>query len=377
MKKKLVLGITASASTILIKGQMQFFTEQGYNTYLLAPKDDRTLKYCLDEGGTLLPITIKRDISLLNDLSSLAQIIKHFKRISPDIINIGTPKVSLLGMLAAKITGVPLKIYTCRGFRFEHETGLKRKILISMERISGFFANKIICISPSVEKLSHSLSIFPKNKTIVIKKGSSNGIDIQRFNREIISEYSVIKLKKELSIEGKFVFGFVGRLVDRKGISEIYHVFNDLHKINSNLRFLFVGGIEIEQVSDKNLVKRIKNHPGIIYVGPQDDVPLYLTLMDVFVLPAWWEGFGNVLVQAAAMGLPVISTNATGCMDAVSNGYNGVLIQPKSIEELSNAMIRLYNDEELRNFYGRNGVIWAKNFDSKSIWHELNNLYNQ
>ena len=373
--KKIVIGITASVSTILIKGQMRYFTDQGYDTYLLAPQDERTINYCKEEGGTLLPIEIERDISVFKDVSSLKQIISHFKRIKPDVVNVGTPKVGLLGMTAAKLTGVPRRIYTCRGFRFEHETGVKKNILVAMERLSGRFAHKVICISPSVESLAHKLNIFSKDKTVVIRKGSSNGIEISRFSQEKVSPQATADLKKQLDVEGKFVYGFVGRLVDRKGITEIYKAFDELYKSNQNIRFIFVGGIEKEQIADKTLLGKIENHPGILYVGPQHDVPLYLSLMDVFVLPAWWEGFGNVLVQAAAMGLPVISARATGCRDAVSDGYNGMLITPKSVKELIDAMQLFYNDSALRERYGKNGIEWAKNFDSIAIWQGMEELY--
>jgi len=97
--------------------------------------------------------------------------------------------------------------------------------------------------------------------------------------------------------------------------------------------------------------------------------------MDVFVLPAWWEGFGNVLVQAAAMGVPVISTTGTGTVDAVSDGYNGTLVPVKDVESLKIAMEKLLIDHELRANYGRNGMEWAKNFDNKIIWEGLEKLY--
>ncbi len=374
-KKKIVIGITASASTILIKGQMKHFADQGYDVYLIAPEDQRTIDYCRDEGGTLLPVTIERDISIMKDLSSLRQVLRHFRKVKPDVVNVGTPKIGLLGMVAAKLTGVPVRIYTCRGFRFEHEHGFKKKILVMMESMSGRCAQKIICISPSLERLSHELGVFAKSKTVVINKGSSNGIDIARFSPDKVSAERTQALKRELGLDGKFVYGFVGRLVDRKGITETYQAFNDLYNANQNLRFIFVGGIEQEQIADKTLIDKIKTHPGMMYLGPQQDVPLYLSLMDVFVLPAWWEGFGNVLVQAAAMGVPVISTKATGCRDAVSDGYNGMLIEPKNVPALKDAMTLLYNDDGLREKYGRNGVEWAKNFDSVAIWEAMKKLY--
>lgn len=374
-KKKLVVGITAEGSVNLLLGQLAYFKERGYETYLMAPFSERSELFCRTEGCEHLVINIAREISLWKDLKTLWQIYKIFKKVKPDIVNLGTPKVSLLGMIAARFLGIRNRIYTCRGFRFEHETGVKRMVLIAMERITGFFADKIICISPSVEKLSHSQFIFSKKKTTVFKKGSSNGIDIKRFSHGNVPQQHIDKLKKELGIEDKFVFGFVGRLVDRKGIAEIYQAFSQLYSTNPSLRFLFVGSFENDQVTDKELQGKIINHPGILYVGPQFDVPLYLMLMDVFVLPAWWEGFGNVLVQAAAIGLPVISTKATGCIDAVSDGYNGILVKPKSLGELRDAMLLLYNDSNLRDVLGKNGIEWAKNFESRTIWSEMEKLY--
>ena len=97
--------------------------------------------------------------------------------------------------------------------------------------------------------------------------------------------------------------------------------------------------------------------------------------MDVFVLPAWWEGFGNVLVQAAAMGIPVISTTGTGTIDAVSDRFNGILIPVKDKKKLHEAMSKLAEDESLRQQFGANGLVWAKNFNREMIWQELHKIY--
>jgi glycosyltransferase involved in cell wall biosynthesis len=100
-----------------------------------------------------------------------------------------------------------------------------------------------------------------------------------------------------------------------------------------------------------------------------------MQLFDIFVLPAWWEGFGNVLVQAAAMGVPVISTLGTGTIDAVDNGVNGVLVPVKDESALYNAMKQLGNDSKLRKQYGINGQEWAQNFDRNTIWSGMHQIY--
>lgn len=326
--KKLIIGITAPGSVILLEGQLKYFRELGYTTYLLAPSHEKVTAYCAAEGCIHLPVEIEREISLLKDLRSFFQILRHFRKVKPDIVNLGTPKVSLLGMVAARLLGIRRRIYTCRGYRFEHEKGFKKALLVTMERITALYAQDVICISGSVRTFGLKNKLFPARKAVVINKGSSNGIPLKRFDPAGISNESTIILKQQLGLEGYFVFGYVGRLVDRKGINELFAAFQELYAANERLKILYVGSPEFGQIADKTLIDRMKAHPGIVMAGSQRDVPLYLSVMDVFVLPAWWEGFGNVLVQAAAMGKPVISTTGTGTIDAVDGGFNGIMVEP-------------------------------------------------
>ena len=150
-KQKLIIGITAEGSVNLLRGQLKYFKDRGYDTYLMSPDSLRVQEFCIKEGCTHLSIKIEREISLFKDIKTLFQIIQLFNNVKPEIINFGTPKVSLLGMIAGYLTRVPFRIYTCRGFRFEHEKGLKRRILVVMEKITSKLAHKVICISPSLE----------------------------------------------------------------------------------------------------------------------------------------------------------------------------------------------------------------------------------
>ena len=376
--KNLIIGITAEGSVNLLLGQLAFFKSQGYKTYLLAPYSERSATFCKNEGCEHLIIKIEREISPVKDLKTLWDIYKIFRKIKPDIVNLGTPKVALLGMIAGKILGIKKRIYTCRGFRFEHEKGAKRKILIAMEKITSFCAHQVICISNSVQKIGIEADIFQKEKSIVINKGSSNGVNLELFDP--LNQLFIVKkqeIVEKYDLRDKFIYGFLGRIVDRKGINELYNVFCKIFEENPNTRLLLVGPFETDQIYDKTLIEKINNHPAIINVGRvlQGDVPPYILALDVFVLPAWWEGFGNVLVQAAAMGVPVISTTGTGTIDAVSDGFNGILIPVKDNKKLEEAMRKLIEDKDLREKFGANGLIWAKNFDREIIWEGMNNLF--
>lgn len=373
--KKLVIGITAPGSVNLLRGQMKHFQEQGFITYLAAPDDPKTRAYAEQEHGTLLPVAIERDISIIRDLVALWAVLKHFKRIKPDMINVGTPKMGLLGILAGTLTGVKKRIYTCRGFRYEHERGIKRKVLMLMERITATFAHQIICISPSVMELGVADGIFRADKCIVINKGSSNGINLRKFDPARVNPEARKALLHHLQLDGCFVYGFVGRLIDRKGIAELYQAFELVHQADRRTRLLIVGPLEFEQITDKTLVNKLQKHPAIILPGRTADVPLYLSLMDVFVMPAWWEGFGNVFTEAAAMGIPVISTTGTGSRDAVNDGYNGILVPVKDVGALEAAMTELLVDEAKRKKMGANGKEWARNFKREIIWEGMQEIY--
>lgn len=374
--KKLVVGITAPQSIILLKGQLKYLSDKGFDVYLLATETNDTIEFCKKEDATLLPVDIEREISLWSDLMSLVQIIRIYLKVKPDIINMGTPKVSLLGLLAAVMCRVPRRIYTCRGFRFEHEKGILRFILLMSEKVASLCADKVIAISDSVRELGIQEKIFSEEKSLVIHKGSSNGVEFEAFDSEKYSDKEVEKFKKDLKIGNEFVFGYVGRIVERKGFSELINAFSEIYDEDKSVKMVVCGRPYYDQI-DKAVMEKAESHPGIIMTGlvPYEDVPLYMLTFDTFVLPAYWEGFGNVLIQAAAMGVPVISTNVTGCKDAVSDGYNGELVPSKDVPSLVRVMKKFREDPTLRKKYGENGIAWSKNFEGELIWEEMASLF--
>jgi glycosyltransferase involved in cell wall biosynthesis len=377
--RKIIIGITAPPSVDLIVGQLDYLKSKGFEVALLAPQDERVNDYCNKEGVRLIPIEIERSISIIKDIKTIIKLIKIFYTERPDIINLGTPKVSLLGMIAGKFTRVPYRIYTCRGFRFEHETGKFRTLLITLEKITASCAHKVFCISKSVKDLGIELDIFPSNKTRLIAHGSSNGVDLELFNPVQIKPEKITALKQNLSLGKSFVYGFVGRLVDRKGLKELYTAFTEVYEQDKNCKLIVVGRPFWDQISDSTIINKFNSHPGIIMTGfqPLEDIPCYLSLMDTFLLPAHWEGFGNVLIQASALGVAIVATNVTGVKDAVSDGFNGILVNPDDKRALVSAMLEMKMNDSLRSEMGKNGIEWSKNFEPSIIWQGYVDLYNE
>lgn len=371
----LVVGVTSPKSCILLKGQLRYMAEHGYRVFILAGKSESLEDFCKEERCTYIPISIRREISILSDLKSLFEVYRVLKNIKPDIVNLGTPKMGLIGMLASYFLRIPLRIYTCRGFRFETERGLLRKILIFMEKLSGYCASRIICISPSLVETSMTLNIFSKKKIVLINKGSSNGVDLNLFSKEKIDSNIKSHIISTNFLDNHFIFGFVGRLCKDKGIVELYDAFTEMYNKNRELRLILIG--KIEENLDELFVSKLLKHEGIIYLGtiPKENLPTYYSLFDVFVLPTHREGFGNVLIETASMGIPVVTTSVTGAKDAIKDGYNGILVPVNNASALKNAMERLYNNMSLRKQYGYNGLLWAKNFNQEIIWNGLLMIY--
>lgn len=372
---RIIVGITSPGSTPLISGQLSWFQGQGHEVFLACPEDESVARFCREEGVRHLPVDMARDIRPWQDLLSLIQLFQIFRKVRPDVINVGTPKMGVLGSLAGFLARVPNRIYTCRGFRYEHEKGARKRLLIWMERLAGRCAHRIICISDSVRKKGIEDRVFKPSKTRLIPPGSSNGIDVSRFNAKNVDQAFARKLSKELSLDGKFVIGFVGRLIDRKGILELYEAYCRVRKAHSDVTLVLVGSKFDDQLSTPWLMEAIEADPDIHWIGFQEDVVTCLSVFDLFVLPAWWEGFGNVLVQAAAMGLPVLSTDVTGCKDAVSHGFNGILVQRGNIDQLERQIVDYMLSPQLRRKHGNNGIEWASRFEPEKIWAGLEEVY--
>jgi len=285
--------------------------------------------------------------------------------------------MGLLGSIAGFMTRVPVRIYTCRGLRYEHERGPLRFLLKSIEKVASSLSHCVLCVGPKLRDVAVRDSVFDSKKTVVIGKGASNGVDIERYSPDRIDHADRRSLLRELDLEGKTVYGFVGRIIDRKGINELYKAFDRLYATDNNVALLLLGRINREQLANPGIVDRIERHPAIKYVGFQENVPLYMSIFDVHVQSSWWEGFANALIQAASMGLPIVTTDGTGCIDAVSSNHNALVVPVGDADQFYDAMLAYHQNPAMRRQHGANGREWAKNFKHEVIWEGLDALYRE
>ena len=360
--------------------QMNWFSEKGYKEYIICSPSDELEKFSKRYSFEYKPIEVLRKISLGKDLKAVVATYKYIKKVKANVVTGHTPKGGLIAMLAAWLARVPIRIYLRHGLVYETSHGLKRALLINIDRLASRLATKIICVSPSVARRSIEDGLNPESKQIVLAHGTCNGIDIDRFCKGTINVEVVSTLKTELGInDGDFVIGFAGRLVRDKGIIELIRAYQEIRKTHHNVRLMLVGMLEIRDALPEDVVATIKEDKSIIstgYVG-YDTIEQYYALMDVFVLPSYREGFPTSVLEASAMEIPVITTRATGCCDSIIDGKTGIFVGHNE-KELETAIMKLYDSDELRSQMGLAGrKMVVDNFRNEVVWKEIGKLYIQ
>lgn len=374
-KVRILSAVTVSDSVIFFYGMPSFLSERGFEVAISAA-DGPELDIILDrEAPIVYRVEMEREISLIKDLSSLLKVFKVLRRFKPDIVNAGTPKAGLLYMIGAWVFRVPLRVYHVRGLRHESLDGLAEKLQIYIEQICGRLATHIVCETQSLKDLALAQGLYRAGKCHVLGPGSS-GVELAHYNPEEFSSAFRKGFRDELGIPiDAEVIGFLGRVVPRKGIAELLDAWRSIREKYPNTYLLIAGPLEDAQPLKIKDVETIQSDPRIIFTGKVEDTAKYYLVMDIFTLPAHWEGFGNVLVEAASMGLPVVTTNGTGTRDAAEDGYNSLVIPVKDSTALVTAISKYLDNKTLRVEHGRNGREWASRFERKVILRHLSEFY--
>lgn len=378
MEKKIIRITTVPASlSILLKGQLKYMSDY-YEVIGVSSSGSQLTEVEQNEGVKTYVVEMTRTISPLKDLKSLYQLYKFIKKEKPLIVHTHTPKAGTLGMLAAKLAKVPHRLHTIAGLPLLEAKGAKRKLLNTVEKITYASATLILPNSFGLLDIVKQHKFTNENKLKVIGKGSSNGIDTEHFKKSNVSESQQEQLKSKLGIsDTDFVFTFVGRLVTDKGINELIDAFNTINRTNQNIKLLLAGTLETElDPLNNDTLQIIESNKNIISVGWQTDVRPYFAIADALTFPSYREGFPNVVMQACAMELACIVTDINGCNEIITNYKNGLIIPPKSKDNLLAAMqFFLDNTEKTKAFSKAARPIILENYKREVIWKELLNLY--
>ncbi|WP_281641798.1 glycosyltransferase [Hoylesella loescheii] len=357
-------------------GQFEYFRELGYELDVVCSKSPYLDPYAKQHNFGYREIPILRSINPIQDFKSIRQICHYIKDRQVGIVVGHTPKGGLLSMVAAWLMRVPKRVYFRHGLVYQTSSGLKRFILMSVDRIASLLATKIVCVSPSVLEQSIKDKLSPAHKQIVLGKGTCSGVDTQgKFNPQNINSEKMSLLKQKWGIDDSdWIVGYTGRLVRDKGIMELVDAFDLVKANNPRLKLLLVGMFEERDALPQEVQNRIKNDPQIVWTDFQnEDMEYFYAMMNVYVLMSYREGFPTGTLEAQSMGVPVITTRVTGCCDSIVEGETGVFVS-REPEELGK-VIKAMSEGEITFSTERTRSWVMDNFDNLRVWEEIKKLY--
>ncbi|GAB2486102.1 glycosyltransferase family 4 protein [Algoriphagus taiwanensis] len=357
---------------LLLAGQMKFMKEKGWEVIMVSADGREVAQVIKNEGVRHEVIPFSRKITPVQDLKCIAQLVKLFKREKPDIVHTHTPKAGLLGMIAANLAGVKIRIHTLAGIPAMAAEGSKKGLLENAEKWTYSNATEVWPNSKGLLDFVVKSGFCPSGKLKLIGRGSSNGIDLEKFNRDNLKEnHLVAATMRILPGDQDFIILAVGRLVKDKGIEELVNAFLE-SKIVNRSKLVLLGSFEQElNPLSPATIQTIQDHPRIVQIDWTDHVSHYLALADVLVHASHREGFPNVLLEAGAMQVPVICSDIIGNRDLITQQKTGLIFPVKDAPVLKEALEFAFVKRDKMAEYADNLYLEVKEHFERKRMHEL------
>lgn len=369
---KLVYGITvADSAQSFLRGQLSFMAETGWDVTLACSPSRGLDLLRAHEGVQVVEIPTRRDISPLADIRSLISWVRLLRRVRPDVISVSMPKAALIGAFAGWLLQVPKRVYVVRGLRLESERGLRRRLLLVMERLTIACSTDVIAVSHSLRDELAALGVTGRKHTRVLGHGSSNGVDALGIQARLdLLDRSIVRRDLGVSDESTFLVAFIGRVRSDKGVPELVEAMS-MPPLETAV-LATVGESEEPEVT--LMLQSLGDR--WISLGWCDDVAPVLLGCDALCLPTHREGFPNVVLEAAAARRPVVTTMATGARDSVIDGTTGFLVPVRDPQALAAALGQLSTDPALRLRLGEEACRRVRqDFQPETIWRALDATY--
>lgn len=319
----------------------------------------------------LIPVDMKRGISL-GGVGAMLRMWRIFRREGFDLVQYSTPNASCYAALATWLARVPVRLYCQWGIAYVGFSGLKRRIFKGIEKMVCRLSTVVEPDSYGNLRFGMAEGLYKEGKGHVVGNGSACGVSLTKFDvtqkptyrREIRSRYHIP--------EDAYVFGFVGRITRDKGINELFEAARSLLEKHPRVYLMLVGGTEQDASVQEALFLWAQEQERVIFCGHTRVVEQYVSAMDCFVLPSYREGFGMSVVEAEAMGLPVIVTDIPGPTDAMLPDKTGLVVPMKDTQALCEAMETLLRDPTLGRTLGEAGQAFAsQKFEQKTLFRAI------
>ncbi len=359
--------------------QIEFLEQLGYEISVITAAGVELEQVKLPKSVAIHIVPFRREISLFHDISALFKTIVTLRRIRPTIVNASTPKAGLIGMIAAWLLRVPIRIYLLRGLRYETLVGAKLMLVRFLEQVSCRASTKVLAVSESLRKVAIKDNLVGSDKILVLGQGTSNGVDVAKFNPGEQKKQIRSRIHEELGLPASAqVVLFLGRLTRDKGIEDLVLAFEEISKVRSNAYLLLVGDFEKGDPVPKICMDAIDTHPKIKHISFASNPIAYLAACDVFAFPSYREGFPVAPLEAACAEVPTVAYAVTGSVDAVKNGSTGALVPFGDRTAFANAILAYLDDGPLRDQHGLNARQRVETaFDQEKVWTNIHEFYSE
>lgn len=349
--------------------QIAATARSGHEVVLVSSPGEGTAALQSITGVSHYALDISRQISIFRDLVTLLRLLVFFRRQHFDLVHSTTPKAGLLAAIAGRLAGIPVRLHTFTGQAWAERSGWVRWIAKACDRLVVKLNTRCYADSISQRDFIVAEGVARADEITVLGQGSLAGVDFTRFNHHRSGTAAAVKARLEIPA-GARVVGFVGRVTKDKGIQELVAAFDLLASFGcENVYLVLVGPLEPERDPlPAELVARIHRDKRIRMVGYMPAPEEYIAMFDIFCLPSYREGFGNVVLEAAAMGIPTVGTRIIGLTDAIVDGVTGILVPPKDVGALARALKLVLLDDHLRSRLGSQAESrTATLFDSRKV----------
>lgn len=348
--KTILFGVTSSQSLKLLGKIPIEMAEIGWSVHVVAGDTSSEVPKDFD-AIQVHTLPMKRNPSPISDVSSLIAWIRLVQKVQPKIVVIGTPKAALIGLVASFSCRVPVRVYHLRGLRLQTASGATKLLLFVLEWLTAKVSTSILAVSPSLGQEYCKLGLSDERKVEVLGLGSSHGVDIVEFNPSRWLGYQPREaILRESLKAGTPILGFVGRFSTDKGAHELLHCKKVLLESKVPHTLLVIGPIEENEEALEQLKLLCDT---TVITGPVLDVAPYYSIMTLLLLPTHREGFPNAVLEAAASGVPSITTDVTGAIDSVVDGKTGILVESGDRESFALEVRKLLMRPQLIASMGR------------------------
>ena len=367
MKKKICFAVTLGGTyrAFLLDLSHYLIDEHNYDVTVICTTDD-SMNALTNENLHYIPVKMKRGWAF-DGIRSIWKMYRIFKREKFDIVQYSTRNAGTYASIAAWMAGIKCRLYCQWGLMFIALKGFKRFLLRLDEKIITRLSTVIESESFSMYETSLSHGIYKKEKASVIWNGSACGVNISRyeFSKKNIWRNEV---RKQYGIENDaFVFGYCGRITRDKGLNEVFASFREVLKKHSAY-LMIIGAYDHPETINQELFNWAQSCPQVIFTGRTNEVPKYYSALDMFMSLSYREGFGLVVIEAAAMGVPGIVSDALGQRDTIEDQVTGLLVPTKNVDKVVEAMIScIDNPAKIKEM----GIVARKNVEEKYDQQEL------